>query len=279
MIFDDSFYKLIIQEQDFDKQKLNLTRGYSAIKTHQSRMNTNFSIKDIKNALLGIDDSGYGLKNLSNNIDNIKELYKKLSTDFEWIDDVRNNLLKYFSLQCVEDMYICPVIGYDAGIGIENTVCVNFNYKPYQKNYKECIAVIIHEAAHVAFNRKHGMHLKFDTKNSVIEALQYLIQYEGIGIYIAKEYRESNNLINPNNNALRDDYHVSESDYKRLKTLYNKALSAKTYEEAIENAFEKEKLSHKLGYYIVNKYAELKGIDGIKEIINMNNKEFVKKFL
>jgi len=279
MIFDDTLYKLIIEQKDFNKDEIKLTRGYNAIKTHQNQFNTKFSIEQIKKALEGEDDSGYGLKNLKENVSDIKSLHDKLSRDYSWIDKVREILLKYFSIQCIEDIYICPVIGYDAGIGVENTVCVNLNFKPYHDNYKECIAVVIHEATHIAYSRKHSFHLKIDTKASIIEAMQYLIPYEGVAIFIAKEYREKNNLLKPVSNALRKDYLVSDNDYEELLEIYQKVLKAKTYEEGLNFAFGEHKLTHRLGYYLVNKYAKEKGIDGVKEIINMNYKEFINTFI
>src|SRR6056297_1259452 len=102
MIFNDTLYKLIIEESNFDKKKMKLTRGFSAIKTHQNQFGTDFSINQIKETLEGKNDSGYGLKNLKENISKIKLLHDKLSSDFNWIDKVRETLLKYFSTQCIE---------------------------------------------------------------------------------------------------------------------------------------------------------------------------------
>lgn len=279
IIFDDSFYNLVIEQEIIDSAQLFLTRGFKAIKAHQDLTNSEFSLLALKQALEGEDDRGYGLKGLQTNIPKIKVLYEKLAADFGWIDWVEKELLNYFSTHYLENIYISPVIGYDAGIGINDTVCVNLNFKPFLDNYKECIAVVLHEGVHVAFSRKHGIYLKLDSRSEIIKSLQYLIQYEGVAIYIARRYREDNDLLSLNGNPLREDYHVSYNDYCDLFSLYEDVLKAKSKEEAFQLAFTVEKLAHKLGYYLVENYAENKGIDGVKEIVNMSTIDYTNKFL
>ncbi len=278
MIFDSSFYNLVVDTNEINKDELILTRGYSAIQTHKDLTGNKFEIKQIEKALLGVDDSGYGLKNLDSNVELIKELHEKLAEDLSWIDEIKDVLCDYFVCHTLEDIYICPVIGYDMGIGVENTVAINLNTELYLNCFKECISVILHEAAHVAFARKHRINIRLKNLNEVLESLNYLIQYEGVAIYISKVYRDKYNLDTAGD-IVTEDTKVTKDDYIELMEQYKKAQTANNKEEALNYGFVEKRLAHPLGFYIVNQYANEKGIDGVKEIISMNSHQFANKFL
>jgi hypothetical protein len=278
MIFDSSYYNLVINTKEIDREELSLTRGYSAIETHKDLTKNEFEIKQIEDAISGKDDSAYGLKSLKSNIERIKVLHDKLAEDLSWIDEIKDVLCQYFICHTLEDIYICPVIGYDMGIGVENTVAINLNTELFLNCFKECISVILHEAVHVAFARKHRINIQLSSVREIIESLNYLIQYEGVAIYISKVYRDMHNL-GTMGDIVTEDTKVTKEEYQELLIQYKKALNASSSEEALKYGFEEKRLAHPLGFYIVNEYAKGHGIDGVKEIISMNSHQFANKFL
>ncbi len=263
--------------------------GYQIIRKHADITGNNFGLVDIKNAIDGISDKAYGLRYLQSNTQRIIDLYRSFKLHEKvWIEDVKEQLSKFFDKEDYE-ITIYPVIGYDIGIGIDETVCVNFNSEICLNDYKELVSIIIHEAAHIYYDKLHGFDFEttdLELPQDMINYLTAVIQYEGVGVFSAYEYRVKHNLSNTGSRIQEDYLFTSESnkgkeiicEYKRLISdiLSGEISNINDFESRV---FGKAKLPHRLGYNIFTEIYKSSGIAGVRNAIKMSNEEFYDNFM
>lgn len=284
----DVIFKIIDDKSNIDELKNNV--GYQTIMLHSHNTGNDFSLRKIENAVKDISDNAYGLKNLLKNIERIKILYEVLKNkENEWLEEVKMYVSRLFNDIDYNIITIYPVIGYDIGIGLDKKVCVNLNSEICLNDYRELISIIIHETTHICYDFIHGStidSLEIETVGDMKNILEKLIQYEGVGVFSAEEYRVKHNLPN-SGSRIQEDYEVLTNKDKRLellgeyRELSDDLLSGRLRDEKefMERGFGQTKLVHRLGYSIFTQINEDKGIDGVREAINMSNKDFVEKFL
>lgn len=284
----ETFFKSIDGKADVSELESNV--GFRTVMIHAHRTSNNFNIKDIENAIKGISDKAYGLRNVLKNSKRIKALYRILKTqENEWLKEVKTYVGRLFNDIDYEITTIYPIIGYDIGIGINRNVCVNLNSELCLKDYRELISIIIHEVTHTYYESIHGSILdsfKIETQADMTNLLNKAIQYEGAGIFSAEEYRVKNNLPDTGS-RIQEDYIVLTDKDKRVelmreyKELSKDLMSGKLEDkqEFFQRGFGQSKLAHRLGYSIFTEINEARGIDGVREAINMSNEDFVVKYL
>ena len=284
----DTFFKIIDENADISELESNV--GFQTILSHALLTGNDFNLKSIDDAVKGMSDQAYGLRNLLKNVDRIKALYKMLRThEKKWVEEVREYTGKLFNNINNEITMVFPVVGYDIGIGINNIVCVNLNSEICLKDYRELISVIIHETTHTYYETIHGPILDFfkiDTSKYMKNLLDNVIQYEGAGVFSAEEYRVKNNLPKTGS-PIQEDYNISTNKTNRMNLFQEyKHLSIslisgelKEIEDFMRRGFGESKLAHRLGYSIFTEINKVKGIEGVREAIHMSNKDFIEKFL
>lgn len=286
--FIETFLKII--DGKMDSYDLESNVGFQTIISHALLTGNNFNIKNIDDAVKGKSDRAYGLRNLLENVERIKALYKMLrSHEKEWLKEVRMNIEKLFRGIDHDMTTVYLVIGYDIGIGINKKVCVNLNSEICLQDYRELISIIIHETAHTYYESIHRSILddfKLETPSDMKRLLDNAIQYEGVGVFSAEEYRVKNNLPQTGS-RIQEDYQILTDNSKGLKLLEEYKELAKDLkdgdlndaQEFLRRCFGESKLPHRLGYSIFTEINKAKGIKGVKEAIRMTNRDFVEKFL
>ena len=280
MIFDFSYVDIILNGGEL--KDLTDTPAYQTIQKHVALTGSKFNINMIENALNGAVNAGYGLRNLSDNIDDIRHIVNQLKERTnEWQSIIEKGVKNIFVDCDLSSTIICPVIGYDIGIGIDNVVCINLNVS-INKNIKEIFSISIHETAHTQTEHL-GKSFNIETKQNLLNTVSYLIPYEGIGIFSAYSYRVANSLPYYGYPSL-EDYIISDIKYENLQRSYKKLRemnedSKVTLEEMKVEAFSTKRLTHRLGYEIVFRAYKQHGIEEVRNIAKMNMHEFIAKYL
>lgn len=283
--FMESFISCIANSTDFHELEDN--PGYQTIISHARQTGNKFSIQDIEAAMKGSSAPGYGLINLSRNIGAIKNLWEILKEQEEnWLAEVSYYTARLFP-DNLSEVTIYPVVGYDQGIGINSKVCVNLNSELCHENYKEIISVIIHEVAHTLYESLHGPILdllKVETCADMKKLLDSLIQYEGVGVFSAEEYRIKHRL--PCTGApIQEDYNNDNAKIAAMYRSYHALSKDLTegrltdVEEFFQRGFGPEKLTHRLGYAIFTELNKSMGFDAVLEAVQMPNAVFVREWL
>ncbi len=283
-----TFLNVINDKSNFEK--LNNNMGFQTICLHAKKTGNEFGIEDVDRAIEGISDEAYGLRNLLNNIDRIEILYRELvSKEKEWLSEVESYIAKLFNINDHLVTTIYPVIGYDIGIGLDKKVCVNLNSEICLNNIKELISIIIHETAHTFFEEIHGSIFETHCSKTLSDMKNFLhnaIQYEGVGIFSAEDYRNKNNLPNEGS-VIQEDYLIASCNKRRkdIRNEYKRLLNdlntgrINSSQEFLTRTFGKSKLAHRLGYSIFTEINQTSGIEGVREAIRIPNSEFAAKYL
>ena len=139
----DHFFAVLDQGQD-----INLiadTIGYQTIQKHVQLTGSEFSLENLKRSVEGHDNAGYGLRNLPQNVAKIRELANNLkSRTAEWQAVIEKNVGHVFKDYNSTNTVICPVIGYDIGIGLDNVSCINLNSQICLEDIREVFSISIH---------------------------------------------------------------------------------------------------------------------------------------
>ncbi len=284
----DTILKVI--ENKTDLRELECNVGYQTIRQHANITGNEFSLVDIKNAIDGVSDKAYGLRNLMSNVQKIKDLYKLIKlNEREWLGEVEMHVANLINYKDYDVTTIYPVIGYDIGIGINKTVCVNLNSEICLNDFKELISIIIHEVTHTYYDEFHGLCFDADRMKIPDDMMNYLtaeIQYEGVGVFSAYEYRNKHNLSNVGSRIQEDYSFIASSDkgeeiineYKRL-TCDMVSGEIRNNNDFISRVFGKAKLPHRLGYNIFTEIYINSGVEGVRKAVRMSNKEFFDCYL
>ncbi len=280
----DHFFAVLDQGQD-----INLiadTMGYQTIQKHVRLTGSEFSLENLKRSVKGHDNAGYGLRNLPQNVAKIRELANNLkSRTAEWQAVIEKNVGDVFKDYNSTNTVVCPVIGYDIGIGLDDVSCINLNSQICLEDIREVFSISIHETAHTVTSSLHGVYLDLTTKPNILKTINYLIPYEGIGIFSAYNYRLANNLPLASAQSLpTDDYNVSAEEYQLLHQNYRELVIMDQSESAdkddmLKKAFAGQRLTHRLGYALVYKAYQQKGIAEVRRIARMNIDRFAEEFL
>ncbi|QOR36424.1 hypothetical protein IMX26_06335 [Clostridium sp. 'deep sea'] len=284
MKFDFSYVDIVLKAaaNEGDINEITSTIAYDTIQKHVKMTGSKFNVNMLIDALNGATNAGYGLRNLSQNLNDIKKIVAQLKTKTnEWQTIISKEVTNIFKNCNLSQTIICPVIGYDIGIGIDNVVCINLNVA-ICKDIKEIFSIAIHETAHTV-SEQLEKYFDFTSKNSFLQTISYLIQYEGIGIFSAYNYRTVNDLPYYGYPAL-EDYIISDIKYENLKNLYNTLTemnnnSLVSLEEMKNKTYSGKRLTHRLGYEIVFRAYKQHGIQEVRSIAQMSNDEFKSKYL
>lgn len=258
-------------------------QGFRTIQKHALITGNEFCIAQIRSALKGSSNAGYGLQNLVSNLDDIKKLYYEIIDN--WVEleiEIVNQLKNIFPHCDVDNSTVCLNIGYDIGIGIDDTACINLNCPLFFHDIKEFVSIVIHELAHTIYEKNHPLNFDISSRLSIKRLVDELIQYEGVGIFSAYHYRQENKLPSQGSITI-EDYHENPNSiemmtiYLKLQHMVDNPLQF-DFEDLLEQAFG-NRLAHRLGYIILKKIFTTEGLSGVQEAAQMPNTEFVIRYL
>jgi len=168
--------------------------AYQVIQAHAAQFDGGLSAGDVDAALAGRPSPFYGLRSLEQNLAQIARLVETLrQREAEWLDLARAALLRFLPGEDLSSITIYPLIGYDMGIGLRETVCMNLNHLPYLRQPEEFLFYLIHECTHVIYERGHEV-AKLEAVQSPREWQDYFalfLQNEGFAVYAPWDLRRA----------------------------------------------------------------------------------------
>ena len=134
--------------------------SYKAVFSHGEHFNNRLTKQDIENALKGQSTPFYGLENLFENLPRIKNLVKKIEKNqLQQLKDVSEVFSSLLPEEDLTTITIYPIIGYDAGIGLEGGQA---DYKAVEESEKYDGISIIVTVADIPPERVVQKHFKRD---------------------------------------------------------------------------------------------------------------------
>jgi hypothetical protein len=266
--------------------------SYKTILNHGFFYETGISEKVIKKALETTDSSFYGFYNIEifkNNISKFESLIGEIKLyEKEWIKSIENIYFNYFPEKMLEDITIYPILGYDVGIGFENSVCLNISNNMYLENSKEIFYWIIHEVFHVIYNKIHMI----PKINSIISSKNWLdyfklfLQNEGYAVYFPLNSRIENNDVKNEKYPGIYDYKIILDDKKInfeiqnfLKIVKNIEKNKYSEDECIEYLFGNFRYTYRIGCEMIRRVYKVFGKNAVKEAIYEDYNNFFDNYI
>jgi len=132
--------------------------AFQTVVSHSARLGEGVTLNDISAALMGQESPYFGMQHAYTNVAAMETLLEYVVRHQDsWLQEIQTAVSKVFPPKLVDPIIICPIIGYDAGIGHNNHVCVNINRWVYWNRPWELLYVIIHEACHAAHENYHPL--------------------------------------------------------------------------------------------------------------------------
>ena len=267
-------------------EELATCRGMRTIRKHANQTSNVFEITQIEDALNGAKYAGYGLRDLKQNLEFILDFVSQLPLIWPELMEVVEREVKRLFPDCdLSQTTICPVIGYDIGIGIDKTICLNLNTPLFWEQPEELISLAIHETAHTVFEEIHSrtsiVQSSIDAQ-AVLRFAEYLVQYEGVGLIAAANYRQEKQLAT-HHTATTEDYNTSSERLQYFLENYHNLIKQISFgtraHDLLELIFNGERLVHRLGYDLFARIEQEKGFTGVRSAAQMSTESFTYTYL
>ena len=254
--------------------------AYTAVCEHASHFGgVTISPSSIKQGLQGLPSPFYGLGSVSENLPAIRQLMTYLNAvAVEWAAVAEQELHSLLPQADTSSIVIYPIIGYDAGIGISDKVCMSLNYKPYQITPEEFLSTVIHEGFHVLHERLHGrarVH-GLTSASEWRELCLWMLQNEGLAVYAPYSLRQRRGFSMSLENPMQLDYAflsgdknidpLTENFRTVLELLSRNDISD---EERLEAIFGTKRLTYRVGGVLARRISENMGAKALTQAITM----------
>lgn len=256
--------------------------AYQTVGEHARLYGQEWTEDDVRHALTGSPSPFYGLGSIRANLPRIRTLLSFIqNNESAWINVIEYELGLLFPGEDF-DITIHPIIGYDMGIGLNGHVCMNCNVKLYMANPVEFMFYVIHECAHIIYERYH--HIR--PLHQIIQPTDWYayfglwLQNEGIAVYAPLRLR-------------REWRYLSERDYRVLTTPNDLEAHRLSFLQALEKlkrkqpltqdeymgiCFGDQRLTYRIGCAIFRKIEGQSGMRGVQEAFLLDGETFLERY-
>ncbi len=263
--------------------------AYQAVFSHSRKTGTELTIADVELAIQGKPTDFYGLKNLQYNLPSLKRLLALLEDkEAEWLSIIEEAITELLPNENHSDITIYPIIGYDAGIGHRNAVCMNINLELYLNNPLEFLYLAIHECFHAVYEHIHPFpqFTKIKTAGDQLSVFYYLLHNEGYAVYAPLKLRMINNHLGNYSDPVLADYPIvfkKKEIIKHLRVYDTLILNVKEKEDMsmdpdVKKTFGYFRLAYRIGCTLVRRIEAELGMEEVRKGIYLSPAKFIKKY-
>lgn len=238
--------------------------------------------QDIEEALKGESTPFYGLEDVRENLPRIKDIIKTIrKKESAWLKDVSDVYSSLLPDEDIGDITIYPIIGYDAGIGFQGSVCMNLNWEPSLNDPNEFLYFMIHEVFHVLYQRIHEISplKKMETKEDWLSYFQIFLQNEGYAVYAPLHLRETRNHLRDRDYiVLGDKGKIEEHIETFINTLEFLEQRRLTPDEYSDHIFGPKRLTYRVGCELIRRIERSYGYEAVKKGIYLDADRFLSKY-
>lgn len=256
--------------------------AYKTVFRHAQMFGGGLTPQDVENALTGKPSPFYGLAALSDNLPRIMALLKfHLECQAEWCATIEAELRYLFPGESL-NITVYPILGYDMGIGLHGSVCMNLNCAAYLDAPMEFLFYAIHECTHVIYERRHHI----PALTIVCTAVQWRsyfnlwTQNEGFAVYAPLRLREKLGGLGERDYQVLFD--ASQLDIHRqaywhaLERLLVEQLLPK--DEYLEICFGEMRLTYRIGCELLRRIERSFGLEAVQEAFRLGSDDFIDHY-
>lgn len=257
--------------------------AYQMVFLHGRRFGNAMTPGDVHQALAGRPSPFYGLRRLNENLPRIYTLLDTLrARQPEWQSLASAELTRLLPGENLDDITVYPIIGYDMGIGLGDSICMNLNTSQYLDEPFEFLYFIIHEAVHILYERNHPIPglAQIVTPHDWQQYFSLWLQNEGFAVYAPYRLRAANQHL-----ADRD-YQVLEDPHRLVDTL--KAFAAiclrldgiqpLPLDDALEAVFGSQRVTYRAGCHIFRCIEQYVGLPAVREAFYTPVEDFITRY-
>ncbi len=257
--------------------------AYAAILAHAWRFGEGLTQAEVKQALEGQPSAFYGLEGLGEHLERIHQVEGYLrarSRAWEWAAE--SELGRLLPGEDTAGITVYPVIGYDMGIGLGEVVCQNLNAASYLRDPDEFLYYMIHEAAHVLYERRHQIPALHEVVTPAQRQAYFAlwVQNEGFAVYAALGLRQRDKALDGRDYRVLMNPAVLEAcleQFRRARLALD-ASQPLAQEEYLELTFGDARLTYRAGCEIFRRIEHRLGLEGVQKAFYMEGEKFLGEF-
>ncbi len=243
--------------------------AYQAVMAHARRFSDGISPEEVAAALRGEPSPFYGMRDARENMARIRELADTLRQNQQaWLDCAAEEYARLLPGEDLEPIRIYPILGYDKGIGLNEAVCMNLNCQAYLDRPVEFLYYLIHETAHVLYERHQHVPALAEVQTPADWAGYFSLwtQNEGFAVYSALRLRQAaGHLGDPDYQVLSDPacLRASLDGFVRVYARFQ-APQSLPLEDYLEGAFGDQRLTYRAGCQIFSQIEQGGGLPAVR---------------
>jgi hypothetical protein len=256
--------------------------AYQAVFTHADRFTNGLDPADVENALAGKGSPFYGLHGLRANRARIHALLEHIrENQSAWTVQIDAELKRIFPAE-FPPITIYPILGYDMGIGLENSVVMNCNWEPYLNDPREFLYYSIHECVHVLYEHTHEIK-PLNAISTPADWQAYFnlwFQNEGFAVYAPLRLRlESGSMNDRDYRVLNDPAQIAVL-LAALREILQKLGQEEplSREEYLECCFGDRRITYRMGCELIRRIEAKHGMEAVREAFLLPAGAFMERY-
>jgi hypothetical protein len=257
---------------------------------HAALFGGRFGLDEFADGLLRRNEGVYGFTGFTANRGRIDDLVDSLREhESAWLSAIEHQVRELFPSADLGDVALHPVVGYDIGIGMRGSVCLNLNTGIFLEDHRELVSLAIHETAHIAFEQVRGPLPGIAGLGAGRDRRRFLdhyIHYEGFGVFAPSAYRSQHRLPAAGT-PIQEDYRTSAetgpaaSLAREYHALINnlERSDAMPLDAFFQRGFGPTRLPHRLGFALVDAICRAHGMEAVRQAVDADGTAFVEKNL
>lgn len=262
--------------------------AYLAIQKHaRAAYGIDLTADDLDRGTDGRDSPFFGLREVRANAERIRDFVALgQSMGHRWCDEVRGMLEPLAGAGAADGLIIYPVVGYDAGIGLDGVACLNVNWRVYLDRPQEFVYMMAHEAMHAVYGRTRpfpaGLPAAGD-REAWHGLFCRLTQDEGYAVYASLAVRRRRGHLGDDSHPILFDYVVledqaltraSQEDWVQACALLASGGGDLGGAECLELIAGPRRLTYRTGCSIIDLLARLRGPEAVRAAFTISPSEF-----
>jgi len=257
--------------------------AYQIIRAHGQRFGVKIGLAEVEQALRGEDSPFYGLRNLAANLPRIHKLAETIRAQRGvWQAIAEAEIRRLLPEENLDGITIYPLHGYDMGIGMLDTVCMNLNIERYLREPREFLYYLIHEAMHVVYERCHTVEQAALMTTPARQQAYFglWVQSEGFAVYAPLRLRTENGdladadyqtLLDPA--ALKDSLRICHEIRQMLQS--DAPLPP---DEFLRQIYGSHRVTYRVGCEILRRIEQRMGPQALKAAFLLKGEDFLEQF-
>jgi hypothetical protein len=257
--------------------------AYRAVQRHSAHYGPGVTPEDLDTAKAGRTSPFYGLDHLEERIARSESTLAVVrQRASRWVGEAKQALGRVLPAETTDTITIYPIIGYDAGVGLDEAVCMNVSYSGYTEEPEEFLYFVIHECVHVLYERHHALPRlsQVRTQEQWRSFFNLFLQNEGFAVYVPFALRSARGHLADRDYKVLTDPAAIDAHLQALHSVRQKLTGPAqlTADECSEICFGPKRLTYRVGCYIIGQIERQHGLSEVRRAFYCSGDDFWTRY-